>query len=131
LPLFQRVHQQVPLVVLQWHAIAMDGRRRRWSLVRRRAIRGRAVARLGVAIAVNDLPHLLEKGPRQTGLSNDAQQRACSNGVVKRDRDRDGRTFCPLLHHKVTTALADRDEAMLFENLADLPARKNSKPAQP
>lgn len=58
-------------------------------------------------------------------------QRASSDGIVKRNRNRDGRALCPLLHDAVTAALADREETMLFENLADLQARKNLKPTQP
>ena len=78
-----------------------------------------------------ELGGLFEKRPRQAGLSDYARQSACSDGVVKRNRNRDGRRLRPLLHDAMTAALADREETMLLENLADLQARKNSKPTQP
>src|ERR1035438_8965477 len=39
--------------------------------------------------------------------------------------------FQSLLHDLVTTALTDCDESVLFENPANLRARKNPKPTQP
>jgi hypothetical protein len=42
--------------------------------------------------------------------------------MVKRNRNRDGRPLYPFLHDAMTAALADREETVLFENLADLHA---------
>lgn len=66
---------------------------------------------------------LFEKRPRQPGLSDYARKRTGSDGIVKRNWYRDARALCPLLHDPVTAALADREESILFENLADLQTR--------
>jgi hypothetical protein len=41
---------------------------------------------------------------------------------MQRNRNRDGRPLGPFLHDAMTAVLADREEAVLFENLADLQA---------
>jgi len=53
-----------------------------------------------------------------------AQVLACPDRIVKRHWDRDGRVFRRFLHPTVAAALAGRKETVLFQNLADLPARK-------
>jgi hypothetical protein len=62
------------------------------------------------------------KDPRQTGLPDDAQQSTGADGIVERNRNRNGCPLCPLLHDTVTAALARREETVLFANLANLQA---------
>jgi hypothetical protein len=49
---------------------------------------------------------------------------------VKRNRYGKRRAFHPFLHDAVASALADRDEAIPFENPADFVPRKDAKPTQ-
>lgn len=59
------------------------------------------------------------------------QQSSAPDEVVKRDGNRDGGAFRALLHDVVAAMLADHNEIVFLENLADLGAGEDSKSTQP
>lgn len=63
-------------------------------------------------------------------LQNKTEQRPCADGTVEGNRYRDRRSLFSLLHNAVAAALAYCQEALHFENLADLEARQNTKLSQ-
>ena len=85
----------------------------------------------GLVSQSDSLPFGLKQRSREFRLPNDAQQRAASDRIVKRNRNGYRRCLQTLLHDPMAASLADRGESVLFENLTNLRARKNSKPTQP
>jgi hypothetical protein len=77
------------------------------------------------------LPFGLKQRSREFRLSNDAQQGAASQRVVKRNRNGYRRGLQTLLHDPMAASLTDLCESVLLQNPANLRARKNSKPTQP
>jgi hypothetical protein len=61
-------------------------------------------------------------------LPNNRQKRADRKLAVIWDRNGDAARVGLPLHHDVTSASADFDEAMLLENPTDLASRKDAKP---
>lgn len=72
------------------------------------------------------LAGLFENRTSQARLPNDRRQSSGSNGLVRRNWNSARVGISALLHDDVTTALANPAEAVLFENLADLRARKDA-----
>jgi len=73
----------------------------------------------------------LKQRSRKFRLPNDAQQRAASDRIVERNRNGYCRCLQTFLHDPMAAPLADRGESVLFENPANLRARKNSELTQP
>lgn len=99
---------------IDWRSLALAGRSRRQC-----------------PRAERSLCFGFEQRSRELRLPNDTQQRAAPDRIVKRNRNRYRRCLQAPLHDPVTASLADRSESILFENPANLRARKNSKPTQP
>ena len=73
----------------------------------------------------------LKQRLREFRLPNDAQQRATPDRIVKRNRNGYRRCLQTLLHDSMAALLADCGESVLFENPANLRARKNPELTQP
>lgn len=68
---------------------------------------------------------------REFRLPNDAPQGPTPDRIVERNRNCDCRSLQALLHDPVAALLPDCGESMLFENPANLRARKNPELTQP
>lgn len=69
----------------------------------------------------------LESTARDAALSDDGLQRADSDFGMIRNWDRYGSTISTPLHDDVTASLPNNLEAMLFKNVAHVPARKDTE----
>lgn len=93
--------------------------------------RGSESTRASTRSSVSTSLFLLKQRPREFRLPNDAQQRAASNRVVKRNGNSYRGCLQALLHDLMASSLAYSGESVLFKNPTNLRARKNSKLTQP